>query len=352
MLSTEKAMNYILTLLIVFLVITILFFTRVISGYILPVILAFFSAFSLSPLLKKMHQTKVPNWASTIIVIMFFITFISFILIMLIFSLQRFIGDLPSIIKQLQKNLIILATKISENPIVAQYISRERLIDMVIDNVGELNIRGYFLTSVNFIFDLLKGFFVYTISLIFITPGMTRLEERVSKAFPDNKLTIYTVLKQVNKQIQSYVMIKTIISMITGLATFIICVSFGIKYSILWGFIAFSFNYIPYLGSTLAVLFPSLFSLIQHQSIVITISLAILLMLTQVLLGNIIENKVQSKGVNLSPIVILISLMFWGYLWGIIGIIIAVPLMSTFNLICENIDQLRPISYLISSSEK
>ncbi len=352
MISTEKAVNYIMIFLVAFFIILVLYFTKIMAAYVLPVFLAFFSAFSLSPILKKLHKTKVPNWASTLLVVFTFLILISILLVLLVISIQRFITDIPGIIKEIQRNSIKWLNTLSANPVIAPYISQEKLAAIILDNLSQINFQEYLMNSVNFFIDLIKGFFIYTVSLIFITPGMSRLEERVSKAFPTNKVKIYTLLKQINKQIQSYVIVKSIISIITGIITFFVCLLFGVKYSILWGFLAFTFNYVPYIGSTIAVIFPGILSLIQYQSFPLTISLVVVLTSMQILLGNILENKFQSKGVNLSPVVILISVMFWGYLWGVVGIIIAVPLMSAFNLICENIEQLKFISHFISSSEK
>ena len=143
-----------------------------------------------------------------------------------------------------------------------------------------------------------------------------------------------------------------IISFFTGLLSYIVCVAFSIKYALLWGVVIFLLNFIPYIGSIIAVMFPMLLCIIQYQSFPRFAFLSIFLISIQMVIGNIIEPKFMSKGVNLSPLVIFTALLVWGYVWGMAGVILSVPIMSALNLIFENIHSLKPISVLISAEKK
>ena len=111
----------------------------------------------------------------------------------------------------------------------------------------------------------------------------------------------------------------------------------------------FILNFIPNIGSFIATLFPILIGLINYGFSLRVLLVATGLVLTQFIIGNIIEPKITGKNLNLSPIVILISLIFWGWTWGIVGMILAVPLTSAVKIIFEHIEVLKPIANLISS---
>ena len=141
------------------------------------------------------------------------------------------------------------------------------------------------------------------------------------------------------------------VSLLTGTISFLICFAFGIKYALLWGTVIFLFNFIPYIGAAVAVSFPLLLCIIQFQSFFKFILFAVILITVLAIMGNIVEPKFISRKVNLSPLIIIVSLLIWGYLWGIAGVVLAVPVMSAINLIFDNIETLRPISILISMKE-
>jgi predicted PurR-regulated permease PerM len=234
---------------------------------------------------------------------------------------------------------------------------KEDFINLFVDTVRQVisidNFRYIIMKPVGIVLNFLKGFGLYALALIFIIPGMDKIPIKILKAFPDEKgPRINEMITNIKESIQNYIVAKSIISFGVGFLSFIICIIFQVKYALLWGVIIFLFNYIPYIGSIIAVIFPVTLSLIQFQSFPHFIFLLIALTTVQVIMGNIIEPKFMSKGVNLSPLIIIVSLLVWGYVWGIAGVILSVPIMSAFNIVCENISSLKPVNILISAEKK
>jgi|GEM_PF-887293 len=358
--------KYILLILMIFLFIVILFFTHILSNVLVPLFVAIFSAMFLYPFIKNLHNTKIPNWLSTLIVVMIFLLIISSLLTLLIFSFSFFLKDLnknisairlrtEEVIKELSKNEylrnIMMRLKIREDQVISE------LLRLVKDTLTINNFKDYIIIPAAKTIDLLKSFGLYVLALIFVLPGIGKITEKITRAFPDeNGKKINEIITNVTDSIQNYMVAKSIISFGVGLISFLICLFFGIKYALLWGFIIFLFNYIPIIGSIIAVIFP-IFQAISQSfldgfPIIKILILAILLISAQIVMGNIIEPKFMSRGVNLSPLVIFTSLLIWGYIWGVVGVILSVPIMSAINIVCRNIEPLKPLSILISAKPK
>ena len=270
-------------------------------------------------------------------------------------SFASFVSDVPEITTEFRQNIIMLAGNLKQMKIFEDY--NDRIVEMILGItqtvVSVENFKNFIIKPVGVTLDILKSFGIYALALIFMIPGMGSISDKVLQAFPDERgKKINVIIIHVMEQIQKYVITKSIISLIVGTLSFVICLIFGIKYALLWATIIFLFNFIPIIGSIIAVMFPLMLSVVQYQSPVHFLFLLLFLTAVQVLMGNIIEPKFMSLSINLSPIIILISILVWGYIWGIVGVILSIPIMSTFNLVCENIKPLQPISIFISSGKK
>ncbi|MCK4798767.1 MAG: AI-2E family transporter [Spirochaetes bacterium] len=355
--SINGLLKNIFIILLGFFFMVILYFTHIMVGFLVPIFFAFFTSMFLYPFIHKLHQTRVPNWLSTLIVYLLFILVISIFLTILGVSFGNFVADLPEITREFRDKLVDLIKRLANMEVVKKYIYKEEIMNMLLDVTGKIisieNFKVYIIKPVGVTLDIFKGFGLYALALIFIIPGMSKISDKMLKAFPDESgPKINNIITNINEQIQNYMVAKSIISFATGLISFLICLIFGVKYALLWGVVIFLFNYIPIIGSIIAVIFPISLSIIQYQSFSRFALLASCLIGLQIIIGNIVEPKFMSRGVNLSPLIIFISLLVWGYIWGIAGVILSVPIMSAFNLICENIDSLKPISILISAKKK
>nr|WP_306303376.1 AI-2E family transporter [Pseudovibrio denitrificans] len=110
----------------------------------------------------------------------------------------------------------------------------------------------------------------------------------------------------------------------------------------------FLLNYIPTIGSLIAVIFPSLLSLVYFDTLTPFIAITLGLGAVQFILGNLVEPRLMGTQLNISPLVIMISLSFWGALWGVIGMVLCVPLVVLAIIICAQFPSSRPIAILLS----
>lgn len=164
----------------------------------------------------------------------------------------------------------------------------------------------------------------------------------------ENSEPVLAALGRINKAVQHYLGLKTAISALTGFLVSICLMLFGIHFAVLWGVLAFALNFIPNIGSLISVVPPVAITLFQTGSVTKTLIVAGLLVTIQMVVGNVVEPKVMGRGLNLSPLVVLLSLLFWGWMWGIAGMLLSVPLTAAIKIGMEQLDSTRPLARLMA----
>lgn len=160
------------------------------------------------------------------------------------------------------------------------------------------------------------------------------------------------VLFSISKTISMYLSITTLISALTGVLTYAICISLGLKGAVFWGFIAFILNFIPTIGSIVAVIVPTLYSLIQFTDMFYVGILIICLSVVQFVVGNILYPKMMGDRLNISQFVVILSLVIWGAMWGAVGMFLSVPLMMVVLIILSQFENTKALAILISGNGK
>jgi predicted PurR-regulated permease PerM len=197
------------------------------------------------------------------------------------------------------------------------------------------------------------GFFgnvlIVVLFLMFMLAGTGNLLTKIGRAFSsDRAAKVSSIARNIDRQIRDYLLAKTLVSLITGVLTSVICLIMGVDFAILWGFLAFVLNFIPTFGSIVATIFPVFIALLQFPSLSKPILVLTLLMASQFTMGNVVEPRLMGIRLNLSPLAILFSIIFWAWLWGPWGMVLAVPITASIKIVFENIKPLKPISVLMS----
>jgi predicted PurR-regulated permease PerM len=152
----------------------------------------------------------------------------------------------------------------------------------------------------------------------------------------EREIKLKKTIKDITEQVQKYVVTKLLISLSVGLIVGFILWLFKIEFFIIWAALAVLLNFIPNVGSVIAVILPALMALVQYESFGYALLLTGVIIVVQNIIGNIIEPKIFGDRLGLNPIVILLSLLLWGYLWGIVGMFLAVPLTAIGKIIMSN----------------
>jgi AI-2 transport protein TqsA len=155
-------------------------------------------------------------------------------------------------------------------------------------------------------------------------------------------------LRRIITDFQIYIVVRTVIGLITGVLIWLLCVLVGLDFAFLWGFINFLLNYIPTLGSIIGVVPVSAFALIEFgigvEALVVLLGVSGI----QIVMGIYLDPLLQGRQLSLSPLVVLFSVTFWGWLWGVPGAFIAIPITIALVIACDQYDRTRWIAVLLA----
>ena len=318
--------------------IALVFILKTLKSIFIPLVLSIFFAYLFAPIVEFLAKFKIPRIVTLFILL-------GIISLMGIFGAQIITKNIKAFIKLWPTYESTIITSVTG--FFKQYLNIEtksffdilrsgRVTELLSSLVNKsLNIFGKILSTL--------------IILIFIYLSYHNYPKLIKKAFPEEKSkNIFKIVNNINEQIINYIFIKTVISAGTGLLTGIACAVLGIQFAVLWGFLAFLLNYIPYIGSIVAVILPIALSFIQFPHSFIPFLAAIILIVIQLFMGSFLDPEMMGNKFNLSPVVIVISLFFWGYVWGVVGAFLAVPMTALLKIVFQNIDSLRFLSILMS----
>ncbi|WP_116125649.1 AI-2E family transporter [Lewinella sp. IMCC34183] len=155
-------------------------------------------------------------------------------------------------------------------------------------------------------------------------------------------------LAEINAAMRTYLGVKTLTSIATGALSFVIFSIIGLDYSLFWAFLIFLFNFVPTIGSITATALPALLALVQFDTLTPFLVVVIGVTAVQILVGNIVEPRLMGSSLNISPLVVVLTLILWSMLWGIVGMLLSVPITVAIIIICAQFPQTRPIAILLS----
>jgi predicted PurR-regulated permease PerM len=226
-------------------------------------------------------------------------------------------------------------------------VELESQLNSLLDPGGALNLAATLFSGVGGI--LANGFLIF-IMVLFLLLEASTLPRKVQVAFGDRGVHLEQFQELFNS-VNRYLVMKTWISLLTGVLAGILCAVVGVDFPVLWGLMAFLLNYIPNVGSILAALPPTLLALLQLGG---GSSIAIIagFMVINNVLGNIVEPRIMGQGLGLSPFVVLLSLVFWGWVLGPVGMLLSIPLTMAVKIAMESGKETQWIAVLLGGGEE
>jgi AI-2 transport protein TqsA len=199
------------------------------------------------------------------------------------------------------------------------------------------------------------GYSLATAILIVLYVGFLFAERahftsKLANLFPDADRAerVEGIFRSITASVHRYVLIKTVVSVLTGILVYIVLELFGLEFAETWAILAVFLNFIPNIGSIIATAIPTLAALVQFDSWTPVLLIFATIGTIQFSVGNLIEPGLMGRSLNLSPFVIILSLTFWGAIWGIVGMFLAVPIMVMLMITCSHVPSLHPVAVLLS----
>ncbi|GAB0148196.1 AI-2E family transporter [Marichromatium gracile] len=308
------------------------------SSLIAPFLLAVFIAVIASPPLGYLRRRGLPNGLALVAVMLGLVGVGSIAGVLVAGSLGGFEASLPEYqerLKQLTGELVGWLDGIGI------HTSREAL-QTYIDPARALGFAGELISGLS---GALTNTFLILLTVVFILLEATNLPAKLTLALKTPEASIAR-LKHVLDSVNHYMGLKTVTSLGTGFAVWVWLAILGVDFAVLWAAVAFLLNFVPTIGSILAAIPAVLLALVQ-----LDLQSALLVALGYVsintLVGNILEPRIMGRGLGLSTLVVFVSLVFWGWVLGPVGMFLSVPLTMSLKIALDATPQTRPIAILL-----
>ncbi|CAN5783378.1 AI-2E family transporter [soil metagenome] len=218
------------------------------------------------------------------------------------------------------------------------------------DVFGQIDIQSLIGSTVGWVSSIVGVFLLVLVYAGFLLAEHTAFESKIGRLSrdPEQVMRIREIIADINGRIGTYLALKTFINAVLGVISYAIMALIGIEFAGFWAALIALLNYIPYLGSFLGVTFPVALSLLQFGDYGMTFIVLAALASAQIFVGNFLEPMLLGSSLNLSPFVILVSLVSWYTLWGVAGALLAVPITAIIVIIFSQFDGTRPIAILLS----
>ncbi len=321
------------------------------ASFCIPLMVAVLLAFVMYPFCQKLKRIHVP-WALSILLIIA-IAFVLFYFFgsLLVSSLKTIVAAYPRYESRFTSIYKIFAEKFK--------IPFDEDLGLINNLWNSLNVRNIVqniaITLSSSLVSVLKVILLIVLLIVFLLLEFQSLKLKIDAAFTaeETHRTIVNIAHNIITEVTHFLSIKFIISLMTGFLVFAGTFVINMDFPIVWGFLAFVLNFIPNFGSIISCGLTMLFAILQfYPSWEYIIYVGILMVAVNMVLGNIVEPRWEGTDLGISPFIILVSLSFWGWMWGFVGMILAVPLMVVIKIVCENIDALRPIAILLGNGPK
>ncbi|HKI03078.1 MAG TPA: AI-2E family transporter [Thermoanaerobaculia bacterium] len=334
----------ILILLGILVFIAVGFVLRMLEPVLVPFVLAVFLSRIFSPLVAALRRRRVPAPLAILLVLILVSIAIVIFSVVLYSSAMSFTEAMPRYQERLKGLLADGSGWLAASfPQLQAQIHWDKIVE-VSSLTGVLaGVVGSFLIFFN------DGFLVL-LFLVFMLSGSEAFPRKLRRAFAaEHAERLDTVMRDIEEETRRYLLMKTVINLATGVAVALLLAAFGVDFPLFWGLVTFLAHYIPSLGAVLSVGLPAIFLFLQFSP-GMALLIALLNAALQFAVGNVIEPRVMGESMDLSTLLVLLSLIFWGWLWGPWGMILSVPITSMIKIVCEHIEPLRPLAVLMSGS--
>lgn len=296
------------------------------STLLVPFLMAIFISVLCSPPLAYLQNRKVPNGLAILIIILVIISVGGILGTIFTSSLAAFAADIPIYTSRLEIVAGELLVWLQGHGLAVdetqwrEWFQIQSIFPYATSLLGQFG-------------SLATNAFLIILTVVFILAEEASLEQKLKLTVKDSDKNILDIFR-ITQSINQYMAIKAAISLLTGVLAFLLCSVVGVEYPVLWGTLAFLLNFIPTLGSLLAAVPPVLLALVQLNPVSAVI-VAIGYLIINLVIGQFMEPRIMGRGLGLSPLVVLMSLVFWGWVLGPVGMLLSVPLTMMLKIALE-----------------
>ena len=351
--ESAQHLSTIKNILLFFLAIVVIILLKELSGLLIPLAFALFIGVLLQPVIAFFEKKNWPYTVSISLITLLTLAFLGLVGIIVVDTGSQIVDQKDKLIEQINVKLDSIIALVDHLPGFSA-LESENLTDVL----NQVISTEFILKSSGAVAGQLGtftwNFILSAIYLVAVLGSIVKYEKYIAYLEGENNQNtqkLVTAFVEVKDSIVSYMKVKFLTSFCTGLCFGIICWIFGIDFALFWGFLAFLLNFIPTVGSIAATIPPILLGLIQIDSSGTYLLFIALLITTQFVWGNVVEPLVMGSSVALNTVTVILGLVVWGYIWGVSGMLLSVPLIVLAKVILSQIPDAQMIVKLMGRSE-
>jgi len=312
------------------------------SIIVVPFLLSAFIAMAVSPLINWSSQYRVPRWLSVTLVILLIVVFGFMLAGLITQSLGEFRQNLPVYREQLSGELAWIIEKLA---LLNININKELFLSYL-DPGMAMSMATNLLTGMG---TVLSNVFLILLTVIFMLFEAESMPRRIHIAMSDPEMNL-TYIDRFLKSVNQYLVIKMVVSLGTGICIGLWLYILGVDHFMLWSVLAFMLNFIPNIGSIIAAI-PAVLMAFVEMGFVTAGLTGLGFLLVNTVMGNVIEPRFMGRGLGLSTLVVFLSLIFWGWLLGTVGMLLSVPLTMVVKIALESQEGTRWLAVLLGGDD-
>ena len=338
-----KTTNYLLLII----VIPILFYLlKILSFIFIPLVFSMFIALLFLPILRNLRRRNIPKYLSILLVLLLIVAGVWIGVELVKLSSREILTSDSHFFDKAQLKINTLVANIEsffgiQQVEGVQTISRYLNKDVILNNLSP---------TVSFITKFLTALLTTTFFVVLWLAESINVERLINRTILKQKHTSIKTFRKIEKDLIKFIKVKFLVSFLTGVGTGLACYFFDVSFPIFWGLFAFIINFVQMVGSFITVILLSIFAFVELEMSSILLFFVISITSVQVLFGAILEPIFMGKSFSINIIAVLVMLMFWGFIWGVPGLIMAIPITVFIKIILEQFPRTKIISDLLSGS--
>jgi predicted PurR-regulated permease PerM len=323
-----------------------------VRSLLLPIVLALLLSYLLRPIVRGLAQLKIPPIIGSALLLLSIVGLIGYGTFFLAVPAASWLEKAPYSLQELKQKMLpikkpmekvaqaggaienLTATDNQQNKTPTVEVKQHPLTDRLMGQTPQLMVSA--LMVLILLYFLLANDGVFLAKLIKLMPTLSDKKRAVS------------IAREIEGQISRYLFTSTIINCCLGLAVGTAVGLLGLPNPLMWGAMAAVLNFIPYLGALTGIIFMTLGAVLSFDSVGYALLFPLSYFVLATLEGNFITPMVMGRSLTLNPVLVLLSLTFWGWMWGIVGVILAVPILAVFKIFCSHIEAMEPLAEFIS----
>ncbi len=360
--KTDGVVKFFITIIGITIIALVL---KELSHVFIPFIIALFLYFFFEPLNNFLESKKIPGYIITLLDIAITVLILYTVGRVIFDSFVQFSEGFPEYAKKLSEIVRNISKELGIRDPFFRYFSFEKLVKTIdfqslagglftstLDLLGSILFVLFFfvfvLSGEKTIYEAIKHYYIHKR----VKPEIKKIKKAKSDELNESlkqefdselqmiknqkEIELENTFREITSQIQKYIITKFLINIAAGAITTIALYLYGLDYPIIWGLFVFLFNFIPTIGSAAALILPVLFSLVQFGTLTSALIVILIMTSVQTLAFNMAEPMIIGNRLNLNPIIILLSVLIWGYIWGIVGMLLSVPITAIIKIIISN----------------